>query len=97
MFTRYQRKMVVIYPSFSLLIILLLLSLLSHPVLAFRRLRGDVEVGVGGRSNIPLENQFPRDRNHLRRVKHHEVHSGPNPISNAFPSKVFNGSLRATP
>ncbi|KAK1258935.1 hypothetical protein QJS04_geneDACA020240 [Acorus gramineus] len=96
MFSRYQRKMVVISSSFSLLM-LLLLSLLSHPVLAFRRLRGDVEVGVGGRSNIPLENQFLRDRDHLRRVKHHEVHSGPNPISNAFPSKVFNGSLRATP
>ncbi|KAF9621363.1 hypothetical protein IFM89_020022 [Coptis chinensis] len=71
-----------------ILIFMMVCTLFPHPSLAMRRLR-EVETDSEEGSLKDVENMLLRGEvGHLPRVKLHEVHSGPNPISNFFPQRT---------
>ncbi|KAG6756339.1 hypothetical protein NC653_027754 [Populus alba x Populus x berolinensis] len=87
------------YPS-SFLFILLLVSfshLLTHSSLAIRKFE-DTGMTRAKASDIKVKVSTSfEEGGHVQRKHLHEVHSGPNPISNSFPRQKWKTRLRRSP
>ncbi|EOY13572.1 Uncharacterized protein TCM_032170 [Theobroma cacao] len=78
------------------LLILLLSHLFHHSALAMRKLE-DFGIDKARESSMDLDDQdtpFIGGDYHFKRKELHEVHSGPNPISNSVPKKRLKTILR---
>ncbi|KAG5235294.1 hypothetical protein OIU77_009117 [Salix suchowensis] len=86
--------------SMSFLFVLLLVSLppLTRPSLAIKRLEdtGITEVKPADIEGKARPSNF-EEGDRVRRKYLHEVHSGPNPISNSFPKQKWKTRSRRSP